>query len=219
MYILTNSIKSSIVLKENMFKELYNKTIKLAGHRRSKSILGFISFIESFIFPIPPDVLIIPMTIAKRNEWFRIAFIASIGSVLGACLGYFIGYVFFNEVGVKIFELYGVDNTSFLKDKLSSEGGVIAWMTLLAIAGFTPVPFKLLTITSGFVHFNLIYFIIISAVTRGSRFFIIAFLIGNFGPTMKKIIEKKLLPFSILIGILLIIIGYMVYNFLLDFTS
>tara|TARA_B100000214_G_scaffold283835_1_gene213424 strand:+ start:107 stop:715 length:609 start_codon:yes stop_codon:yes gene_type:complete len=202
-----------------MFKELYQKSIKLAGHRSSKSILGFISFIESFIFPIPPDVLIIPMTIAKRNEWFRIAFIASIGSVLGACLGYFIGYVFFNEVGVKIFELYGVDNTSFLKDKLSSEGGVIAWMTLLAIAGFTPVPFKLLTITSGFVHFNLIYFIIISAVTRGSRFFIIAFLIGNFGPTMKKIIEKKLLPFSILIGILLIIIGYMVYNFLLDFTS
>ena len=202
-----------------MFKELYHKSIKLAGHRSSKSILGFISFIESFIFPIPPDVLIIPMTIAKRNEWFRIALIASIGSVLGACLGYFIGYVFFNEVGVKIFELYGVDNTSFLKDKVSSEGGVIAWMTLLAIAGFTPVPFKLLTITSGFVHFNLIYFIIISAVTRGSRFFIIAFLIGNFGPTMKKIIEKKLLPFSILIGILLIIIGYMVYNFLLDFTS
>ena len=197
-----------------MFKELYQKSIKLAGHKSSKSILGLISFIESFIFPIPPDVLIIPMTIAKRNEWFRIAFIASIGSVLGACLGYFIGYVFFNEVGVKIFELYGVDNTSFLKDKLSSEGGVIAWMRLLAIAGFTPVPFKLLTITSGFVHFNLIYFIIISAVTRGSRFFIIAFLIGNFGPTMKKIIEKKLLPFSILIGILLIIIGYMVYNFL-----
>ena len=202
-----------------MFKELYQKSIKLAGHKSSKSILGFISFIESFIFPIPPDVLIIPMTIASRNEWFRIALIASIGSVLGACLGYFIGYVFFNEVGVKIFELYGVDNTSFLKDKVSSEGGVIAWMTLLAIAGFTPVPFKLLTITSGFVHFNLIYFIIISAVTRGSRFFIIAFLIGNFGPTMKKIIEKKLLPFSILIGILLIIIGYMVYNFLLDFTS
>ena len=129
-----------------MFKELYQKSIKLAGHKSSKSILGFISFIESFIFPIPPDVLIIPMTIAKRNEWFRIAFIASIGSVLGACLGYFIGYVFFNEVGVKIFELYGVDNTSFLKDKLSSEGGVIAWMTLLAIAGFTPVPFKLLCI-------------------------------------------------------------------------
>ncbi len=202
-----------------MFKELYKKSIKLAGHKSSKTILAFISFIESFIFPIPPDVFIIPMTIAKRDEWVRIALIASIGSVLGACLGYFIGFVFFNEVGIKIFELYGVDNTSFLKEKVSSEGGVIAWMTLLAIAGFTPVPFKLLTITSGFVHFNIFYFVIISALTRGSRFFIIAFLIGNFGPTMKKIIEKKLLPLSILIGFLFIILGYAIYNFLVNFGS
>ena len=138
-----------------MFKELYNKTIKLAGHKRSKSFLGFISFIESFIFPIPPDVLIIPMTIARKHEWIRIALIATIGSVLGACLGYFIGYVFFNEIGLKIFEIYGVDDTSFLKDKVSSDGGVIAWITLLAIAGFSPVPFKLLTITSGFINFNI----------------------------------------------------------------
>ncbi len=202
-----------------MFKQLYEKSINLAGHKSSKTILGFISFIESFIFPIPPDVLIIPMTIAKRKEWFRIALIASLGSVLGACLGYIIGYVFFNEVGVKIFELYGVDNTSFLKDKVSSEGGVIAWITLLAIAGFTPVPFKLLTITSGFVHFNFFYFIIISLFTRGSRFFIIAFLIGNFGTTMKKIIEKKILPFSILMIVLLILIGYLIYNFLINFSS
>ena len=134
-----------------MFKELYNKTIKLAGHKRSKSFLGFISFIESFIFPIPPDVLIIPMTIARKHEWVRIALIATAGSVLGACLGYLIGYVFFNEIGLKIFEIYGVDDASFLKDKVSSEGGVIAWITLLAIAGFSPVPFKLLTITSGFI--------------------------------------------------------------------
>ena len=101
-----------------MFKELFNKTIKLAGHKNSKKILGFISFIESFIFPIPPDVLIIPMTIADRQKWMKIAIIATTGSVLGACLGYFIGYVFFNEIGIKIFELYGVDNTSFLKDKI-----------------------------------------------------------------------------------------------------
>ena len=173
-----------------MFKELYFKTIKLAGHKSSKFFLGIMSFIESFIFPIPPDVLIIPMTIAKRNEWLKIALIATFGSVLGACLGYFIGYVFFNEIGVKIFELYGVDNTSFLKDKMSSEGGTIAWITLLAIAGFSPIPFKLLTITSGFVHFNFIYFVFISILTRGLRFFLIAFLVGNFGSTMKKIIEK-----------------------------
>ena len=202
-----------------MFKELYNKTIRLAGHKKSKSILGFMSFIESFVFPIPPDVLIIPMTIAKKEEWIRIALIATIGSVLGACLGYFIGYVFFNEIGIKIFEIYGFDNTSFLKDKMSSEGGTLAWMTLLAIAGFSPVPFKLLTITSGFVNFNIFYFIIVSLLTRGSRFFLIAFLIGNFGPAMKKIIEKKLLRVSIIASIVLIVFGYFVYKFLVNFFT
>ena len=202
-----------------MFKELYNKTIKLAGHKRSKSILGFISFIESFIFPIPPDVLIIPMTIARKHKWIKIAMIATIGSVLGACLGYFIGYVFFNEIGLKIFDIYGVDNASFLKDKVSSEGGVLAWITLLAIAGFSPVPFKLLTITSGFINFNILYFIIISLLTRGSRFFLIAFLIGNFGSTMKKIIEKKLLKFSIFLSIILIIFAYVIYKFLNNFLN
>ena len=202
-----------------MFKELYEKTIELAGHKSSKIFLGIMSFIESFIFPIPPDVLIIPMTIAKREDWIKIALIATIGSVLGACLGYFIGYVFFNEIGVKIFEIYGVDNTSFLKDKMSSEGGVLAWMTLLAIAGFSPVPFKLLTITSGFVHFNILYFVVVSLLTRGSRFFIIAFLIGNFGPTMKKIIEKKLLKVSIIASIILIIFAYLIYKFLVNFVT
>jgi len=201
-----------------MFKELYLKTIKLAGHKSSKIILGIFSFIESFIFPIPPDILIIPMTIAKRHEWIKIALIATIGSVLGACLGYFIGYVFYNEIGIKIFEFYGVD-PYFWKDKVSSDGGVIAWITLLAIAGFTPVPFKLLTITSGFVHFNIFYFIIISLITRGSRFFIIAFLIGNFGPTMKTLIEKKLLKVSIIISTILIIFAFFVYKFLNNFLT
>ena len=200
-----------------MFKEIYRKSIELAGNKRSKFFLGFISFIESFIFPIPPDVFIIPMTIAKRAQWIKIALIATIGSVLGACLGYFIGYVFFNEIGVKIFELYGVDNANFLKEKMSSEGGVIAWVTLLAIAGFTPVPFKLLTITSGFVHFNFFYFVIVSLLTRGSRFFLIAFLIGNFGPTMKKLIEKKLVTVSIIVSVFLVIVAYFVYSFLVKF--
>ena len=200
-----------------MFKELYNKTIKLAGHKSSKLILGIISFIESFIFPIPPDVLIIPMTIAKKNDWVKIAFVATTGSVLGALLGYLIGFVFFNEIGIKIFELYGVDNTSFLKEKFSSEGGVIAWMTLLAIAGFTPVPFKLLTITSGFVGFNIFYFLIVSAITRGTRFFLISFLIGKFGSAMREIIEKKLVKVSIVISIIIIVVAFLVYKFLKGF--
>ena len=202
-----------------MFQIIYKKSLNLAKHKNSKRFLGFISFIESFIFPIPPDVFIIPMTIARREQWKKIAFVATSGSVLGACFGYFIGYIFFNEIGVKIFDLYGVDNTSFLKDKVSSEGGIVAWITLLAIAGFTPVPFKLLTITSGFVSFNFFYFIIVCALTRGLRFFLIAFLIGNFGPAMKKIIEKKLVNISIIAAIILIVVVFFVYKFLLNFNS
>ncbi len=201
-----------------MFKELYYKSIKLAGHKSSKLFLGFFSFIESFIFPIPPDVFIIPMTIAKKEEWLKIALIATTGSVLGALLGYFIGYVFFNEIGVKIFEFYNVD-PSFWKDKISSDGGIIAWVTLLAIAGFSPLPFKLLTISSGFIHFNLLYFVIVALLTRGSRFFLISFLIGNFGPTMKSLIEKKLLKLSIIISIIIIIFAYFIYKFLSSFLA
>ena len=110
-------------------------------------------------------------------------------------------------------------DASFLKDKMSSEGGVIAWITLLAIAGFSPVPFKLLTITSGFINFNILYFVVISILTRGLRFFLIAFFVGNFGPTMKKIIEKRLLKFSIFLSIILIIFAYFVYKFLNNFIN
>ena len=202
-----------------MFQNIYKRSLNLARHRNSKTFLGFISFIESFIFPIPPDVFIIPMTIARREQWKKIALIATSGSVLGACLGYFIGYIFFNEIGVKIFELYGVDNTSFFKDKVSSEGGILAWITLLAIAGFTPVPFKLLTITSGFVNFNFFYFVIVCAFTRGLRFFLIAFLIGNFGPAMRKVIEKKMVTFSIIFVMILIVVVFFVYKYLLNFIS
>ena len=200
-----------------MLRKLYDKSIDIASSKKSISFLGFISFIESFIFPIPPDVLIIPMTIAKKKNWLRIATVATIGSVCGAIVGYIIGYVFFNEIGLKIFELYGVDNVSFLKDKVSSDGGTIAWITLLAIAGFTPVPFKLLTITSGFVHFNILYFIIVSALTRGSRFFIVALLIRYFGPAIKNAIEKRLLLASLIFSLIVIVVAFLLYNYLKNF--
>ena len=194
-----------------MIKKIYEKTLIWASHKNSKLILFFVSVIESFIFPLPPDLLIIPMTIAKMNNWFKIALIATSGSVLGACMGYLIGYVFFNEIGIPIFELYGVDNVTFLKDKVAQGGGIIAWSTFLAIAAFTPIPFKLLTITSGFVHFNFFYFIIISFLARGSRFFLIALLIGKFGPKIKPLLEKKLLKISIIFTILIIVVAYILY--------
>ena len=194
-----------------MIKKIYNKSIEWAAHKRAKSILGFISFIESFIFPLPPDLLIIPMTIAKMNDWFKIALIATIGSVLGACFGYIIGYIFFNEIGIPIFELYGIDNTFFLKEKVAQGGGIIAWASFLAIAAFTPFPFKLLTITSGFIHFNLIYFVTICFLVRGSRFFLISVLIGKFGPKIKLLIEKKLIKISIIFTILTTGVAFILY--------
>ena len=192
-------------------KIFYKKSIEWAAHKRAKSILGFISFIESFIFPLPPDLLIIPMTIAKMNDWFKIALIATIGSVLGACFGYFIGYIFFNEIGIPIFELYGINNTSFLEEKISQGRGIIAWASFLAIAAFTPIPFKLLTITSGFLHFNLIFFILICFLVRGFRFFLISILIGKFGPKIKLLIEKKLIKISIIFTILTIGVAFILY--------
>ena len=200
-----------------MLRKLYDKSLDIASSKKSISFLGFISFIESFIFPIPPDVMIIPMTIAKKKNWLRIATVATIGSVCGAIVGDIIGYIFFNEIGLKIFELYGVDNVDFLKDKVSSAGGTIAWVTLLAIAGFTPVPFKLLTITSGFVHFNIFYFIIVSALTRGSRFFIVALLVRYFGPAIKKAIEKRLLLASLIFSLIIIVVALLLYNYLKNF--
>ena len=192
-------------------KTIYKKSIEWAAHKNSKAILAFISFIESFIFPLPPDLLIIPMTIAKMNDWFKIALIATIGSVLGACFGYFIGYIFFNEIGIPIFELYRIDNTFFLEEKISQGGGIIAWASFLAIAAFTPVPFKLLTITSGFLHFNLIFFILICFLVRGFRFFLISILIGKFGSKIKLLIEKKLIKISIIFTILTIGVAFILY--------
>ena len=139
-----------------MLKRLYDKCVDLAGHRYSKPLLGFFSFIESSFFPIPPDVMIIPMTVAKKYEYLKIFLIATIFSVLGALFGYFIGYVFFNEIGIKIFEIYGYEDPNFLKEKFSSKGGFFSWLGILFTAGFTPLPFKLLTISSGFIHFNLL---------------------------------------------------------------
>ena len=194
-----------------MIKKIYEKSLIWASHKNSKLILFFVSVIESFIFPLPPDLLIIPMTIAKMNNWFKIALIATSGSVLGACIGYLIGYVFFNEIGIPIFELYGVDNVTFLKDKVAQGGGIIAWATFLAIAAFTPIPFKLLTITSGFIHFSLFYFILIALLARGSRFFLIAILIGKFGPKIKPLLEKKLFKISIIFTILIIAVAYILY--------
>ena len=191
-----------------MIKKLYDKCVYWAGKRYAKQLLAFEAFIESSFFPIPPDVMIIPMVVAKKDEFVRIALIAAIFSVLGALFGYLIGYIFFNEIGIKIFEFYGYEDPNFLKDKFSTTGGFFSWLGILVTAGFTPLPFKLLTISSGFIHFNLLFFIFICILTRGSRFFLVAFLTFKFGEKFGPFLEKQGTKWSIIIAIfILAIIG------------
>ncbi len=194
-----------------MIKKLYDRCILWAGYKYANLFLAIESFIESSFFPIPPDVMIIPMVIAKKNKFLKIATIATIFSVLGALFGYFIGYVFFNEVGIKIFEIYGYENPNFLKEKFSTKGGFISWLGILITAGFTPLPFKLLTISSGFIHFNIIFFIIICILTRGTRFFLVAYLTNRFGDKFGPFLEKQGTKWSIIIAFVILIIGGLVY--------
>ena len=194
-----------------MIKKLYDKCIEWAGHKSANSILAFISFIESFIFPIPTDVMIVPMVIAKRNEFFKISLIAIIFSVLGALIGYLIGYIFFNEVGIKIFEIFGAENANIFIDKLASETGLISGILILFIAGFTPLPFKIITISSGFVHFNILFFILTCLVARGLRFFVVAYLAYKYGSAIGPLLEKKGTQWTILITTVIITIILILY--------
>jgi membrane protein YqaA with SNARE-associated domain len=198
-----------------MFKNLLKKTVKLASHKSAKIYLAIVCFFESIFFPIPPDVMIIPMTIAKNKEWIKIATTATISSVIGGCAGYVIGSFFYKEIGIPIFEFYGFEGFLAFKDQLSIGKGFWAWLILLTIAGFTPVPFKLLTISSGFIGFNFFVFIIVSALTRGSRFFILAGVIRFFGKKIIPYIEKRSLKILIILSCLLLIgfyIAYLIYK-------
>ena len=197
-----------------MIKKLYDKCVEWAGHKYSKPILAFEAFIESSFFPIPPDVMIIPMVIAKKNEFIKIALIATIFSVLGALFGYYIGNSL-NEVAIKIFEIYGYEYSETLKDKFTTGGGFFAWLGILVTAGFTPLPFKLLTISSGIIHFNLISFILICIITRGLRFFLVAYLTYKFGEKIGPFLDKEGTKWSFIIAIILIVIGVGIYFFLI----
>jgi membrane protein YqaA with SNARE-associated domain len=198
-----------------MFKNLLKKTVELASHKSAKIYLAIVCFFESIFFPIPPDVMIIPMTIAKNKEWIKIATTATISSVIGGCAGYVIGSFFYKEIGIPIFEFYGFEGFLAFKDQLSIGKGFWAWLILLTIAGFTPVPFKLLTISSGFISFNFFVFIVVSALTRGSRLFILAGVIRFFGKKIIPYIEKRSLKILIILSCLLLIgfyIAYLIYK-------
>ncbi len=193
-----------------MIKKLYDKCVIWAGYKYAKQILAIEAFIESSFFPIPPDVMIIPMVISKRNEFIRIALIATIFSVLGALFGYYIGYSL-NEIAVKIFEFYGYEYSDAFKEKFITGGGFKAWLGILFTAGFTPLPFKLITISSGIIHFNLITFIFICIVTRGLRFFLVAYLTYKFGQKIGPFLDKQGAKWSIVIAGIIILVAMVIY--------
>ena len=197
-----------------MIKKLYDKCVTWAGYKYAKPILAIEAFIESSFFPIPPDVMIIPMVVSKRNEFIRIALIATIFSVLGALFGYYIGYSL-NEVAVKIFEFYGYEYSNTFKEKFTTGGGFKTWLGILFTAGFTPLPFKLLTISSGIIHFNLLTFILICIVTRGLRFFLVAYLTYKFGQKIGPFLDKQGTKWSIIIAGIIILIAIVIYILLL----
>ena len=194
-----------------MLKKMYDKCVKWAGHKFAKPILAFIAFLESFIFPIPTDAMLIPMVIAKRNEFLKISLIAIIFSVLGAIIGYLIGYIFFNEIGIKIFEIFGAENANILKEKLASETGLLSGIIILFIAGFTPLPFKIITISSGFVHFNIFFFIMTCLLARGLRFLLVGYLAYKYGAAIGPFLEKKVGQWTIIITSIILVMTITIY--------
>ena len=193
-----------------MIKKLYDKCVVWAGYKYAKQILALEAFIESSFFPIPPDVMIVPMVVSKKEEFIRIALIATIFSVLGALFGYYIGYSL-NEIAIKIFELYGYEYSDTFRENFTAGGGFTAWLGILFTAGFTPLPFKLLTISSGIIHFNLMSFIFICIVTRGLRFFLVAYLTYKFGSRFGPFLEKKGGQWATIIAVIIIAIVAGIY--------
>ena len=194
-----------------MFNTFYKKCLDLAAHKSSKYYLALVSFVESSFFPIPPDVMVIPMVISKKNDFIKIFLIATIFSVLGGILGYFIGAFFF-DIGMQVMTFYGYeDRLMSLKNNLINSEGFYAWLSILFLAGFTPLPYKVFTIASGLIGFNILIFILISLISRGLRFFIVSYLSYKFGSLFTEFMEKNGSKWFTIIGVLIVIIGVIIY--------
>ena len=195
-----------------MLKNLYDKTLKLASHKSANFYLSIVSFVESSFFPIPPDVMIIPMSLAKKEEYLKIFFIATIFSTLGGLFGYFIGSLF-TDKAIMLMKFYGYQEQILeIKNQLNSKGSAFSlWLGTLFLAGFTPLPFKIFTITSGIINFNIFSFFVICLISRGLRFFIVAYFSVKFGKPFVSFLEKKGGMWFSVAGILIIILVTLLY--------
>ena len=194
-----------------MFNTLYKKCLNLAAHKSSKYYLALVSFIESSFFPIPPDIMVIPMVISKKTDYIKIFLITTIFSVLGGLMGYLIGSFFF-DIGMQIMSFYGYENKlTNLKNSLIYNDGFYAWLGILFLAGFTPLPYKVFTIASGLIGFNILIFVLISLISRGLRFFIVSYLSYKFGELFTKFMNEHGSKWFTIIGILIVIFGFFIY--------
>ena len=183
-----------------MLRKLYDWTLEKAAHRHAERWLFAISFMESSFFHIPPDALLAPMCVAKPERAFRYALVCTIASVLGALLGYAIGFFLFETVGRAILDFYGLaDQFGEFSKKFNEQG----WLIVL-LAGFTPLPFKVITIAAGTTHMALYILVGASIVSRAARFFLVAALLWKFGPPMKKWIEDHFALATTLVGVLFV---------------
>ena len=194
-----------------MFSKLYQKSLALAAHKSSKVFLAIVSFMESSFFPIPPDVMIVPMVIAKKNDYLKIFIIATLFSTLGGVLGYFIGS-YFLDFGMSVVDFYGYeDKVLNLKDNLTKGTGIYIWLATLFLAGFTPLPFKVFTITSGMIGFNLFIFLFICLISRGLRFFIVSYFSFKFGDTFNRFMTTRAAMWFTILGIIIVLIFGAIY--------
>ena len=188
-----------------MLRKLYDWVFSLARSQHATPAMAVVSFTESSFFPIPPDVMLGPMVLARPDRAYYYATVCTVASVLGAILGYAIGY-FLTDVGMMILTWLGKADTFEASKALFQEHG--AWVIL--IKGLTPIPFKLITIASGIFQFNLALFIALCVLTRGARFFLVAFVLKRWGPPMLAIVEKRLALFTVLFLVLLVGAFFMV---------
>lgn len=189
-----------------MIQTLYQRVLNAASSPHAIWILAFISFIESSLFPIPPDVLLIPMVLAAPVLGWRYAFVCTVASVLGGLLGYGLGYFAYDYIGAPILEAMGKADKMDQFQILFAEYGVYT----VLVAGITPFPYKVITILSGFAELNLMVFILSSLVARAIRFFLLAGLLIYFGPSIKDFIEKRLGIALVVISIIVIILAFLI---------
>ena len=194
-----------------MLKDLYKKSLKLAAHKSSKFFLAIIAFAESSFFPIPPDIMVVPMVIAKKNDYLKIFLIATFSSAVGGLLGYFIGFVFL-DLAMNVIEFYGYEEKVInLKENLSSGNNFVFFLGTLFLAGFTPLPFKVFTITSGMISFNIFIFFIVCLISRGLRFFVVSYLSFKFGDIFSKFMEKDAAKWFSIAGLIIVAIAITIY--------